>query len=176
MHLFSRRELADSAGFAFVERRAVRFQDIDAAGIVFHVRMLEYFHDAYLSFLSASGSPLHESLKQGLWAAPLRHVEADYFKPLRFGDAIDVALVAAHVQATEVTIGYRVKRAEGEEVIAVGQTVHVFVDAKTFRRTDIPDLLRSAFLKLGHPSQVTPGRDASRGSASGCQLGAEVLE
>ncbi len=127
---------------------SVRFQDVDAAGIVFFPRVLEYMHDAYVAALAEIGSELHTVLRSRSWAAPLRHAEADYFSPLRFGDRVIVALVAAHVQETEIVLGYRVSHEATGAVAAVGQTVHTFVDPKTFERTAVPDVIAAALRAL----------------------------
>lgn len=130
----------------YSERRVVRFQDVDAAGVVFHARMFDYFHDAYVNFLRAAGVPLEDALRDGAWAAPLRRAEADYRRPLRFGQEVMVSLTAAAVDETEYVIRYRV---EGEEGVACeGRTVHVSVDPGSFRRRPVPDLLRHALEQL----------------------------
>jgi 1,4-dihydroxy-2-naphthoyl-CoA hydrolase len=143
MHRFERDDLKLSRPHAFVDRRAIRFQDIDAAGIIFYPRVLDMFHDVYVAFLAFAGSPLPEVLKRGSWLAPVRHAEADYFKPLRFGDEISVEICRAHVAETEATLGYRIARAGGGEVCAVGQVVHTFVDT-SFKRMPIPEGVRRA--------------------------------
>jgi YbgC/YbaW family acyl-CoA thioester hydrolase len=144
MHRFERDDLKLSRPHAFVDRRAIRFQDIDAAGIIFYPRVLEMFHDAYAAFLAAAGTPLPEVLNSGTWLAPVRHAEADYFKPLRFGDPVSVEICRAHLSESEATLGYRIARAEGGEVCVVGQVVHTFVDRATFKRMPIPELVRRA--------------------------------
>jgi 1,4-dihydroxy-2-naphthoyl-CoA hydrolase len=147
MHRFQRDELLVRPAGAFSERRSVRFQDVDAAGIVFFGRVFEYFHDIYVSLLATAGHPLDTVLRERRWSAPLRHAEADYLRPLAFGDAIEVAIVRAHVEATEVVLGYQIQKESGD-VAAIGQTVHTFVEPTTFRRIDIPDDLRARFEKL----------------------------
>jgi 1,4-dihydroxy-2-naphthoyl-CoA hydrolase len=144
MHRFDREELKLSRPTAFVERRAIRFQDIDAAGIIFYPRVLEMFHDAYAAFLAFAGAPLPEVLQSGGWLAPVRHAEADYFKPLRFGDPVGVEICRAHLAETEATLGYRVARTLGGEVCVVGQVVHTFVERASFKRTPIPEPVRRA--------------------------------
>jgi YbgC/YbaW family acyl-CoA thioester hydrolase len=144
MHRFDRDELKLSRPSAFVDRRAIRFQDIDAAGIIFYPRVLEMFHDAYAAFLAFAGSPLPEVLRHGTWLAPVRHAEADYFKPLRFGDPVSVEICRAHLAETEATLGYRIARSESSEVCVVGQVVHTFVERATFKRTAVPDGVRQA--------------------------------
>jgi 1,4-dihydroxy-2-naphthoyl-CoA hydrolase len=127
---------------AFTARRRVAFQEVDAAGIVFYARFFDYFHDAYVGWLEDRGVPLDAALRDGTWAAPLRHAEADYLRPLRFGEEIGVAVVVLAVDDTELTLGYRVTREE--EPVCFGLTRHVSVDVATFRRAPFPDAVRDA--------------------------------
>ncbi len=124
------------------ERWVVAFQDVDAAGIVFYARVFDYFHDVYVGFLRSRGSPLEAALRDRTWVAPLRHAEADYRRPLRFGDAIEVSIVGVEVSETEFSVRYRIEAAGG--VACEGRTVHVSVDPETFRRNEIPAALRHA--------------------------------
>lgn len=106
------------------------------------------FHDTYAAFLAFAGSPLPEVLRNGTWLAPVRHAEADYFKPLRFGDPVGVEICRAHLAETEATLGYRVARAENGEVCVVGQVVHTFVERASFKRTPIPEGVRQALERI----------------------------
>jgi 1,4-dihydroxy-2-naphthoyl-CoA hydrolase len=148
MHRFDRDELKLSRPHAFADNRTIRFQDADAAGIIFYPRVLEMFHDVYVAFLAFAGAPLPEVLRTGTWIAPVRHAEADYFKPLRFGDPVVVEICRAHLSETEATLGYRIARSENGEVCVVGQVVHTFVDRATFKRTPIPEPVRLALQHL----------------------------
>ena len=124
------------------ERRRVRFQEVDAAGIVFYARVFDYFHDAYVGFLRERGAPLDEALQDGAWVAPLQHAEADYRRPLRFGDEIEIVIAEIRVSETEYEVAYRIEN--GGETACVGETRHVSVDPMSFRRTAIPETLRDA--------------------------------
>ena len=126
----------------YTERRVVRFQDVDAAGIVFFARTFDYFHDAYVACLRERGASLEAALRSGEWAAPLRRAEAEYLRPLHFGDAIDVSVVAVRIDETEWTVEYRIDR-DGETA-AVGRTLHGSVDPTTVRRATVPDALLAA--------------------------------
>jgi 1,4-dihydroxy-2-naphthoyl-CoA hydrolase len=126
----------------YTERRVVRFQDVDAAGIVFYARTFEYFHDAYVACLRERGVPLEGALRTGEWAAPLHRAEAEYLRPLRFGDVIDVSLVSAEIGDTEFAIEYRIQR-DGDTA-CVGRTLHVSVDPASFRRAPVPEALKTA--------------------------------
>jgi 1,4-dihydroxy-2-naphthoyl-CoA hydrolase len=148
MHRFDREELKLSRPHAFADHRAIRFQDADAAGIIFYPRVLEMFHDVYVAFLAFAGAPLPEVLRTGTWIAPVRHAEADYFKPLRFGDLVTVEICRAHLSESEAALGYRIARSDRDEVCVVGQVVHTFVDRASFKRMPIPEPIRRALEHL----------------------------
>jgi YbgC/YbaW family acyl-CoA thioester hydrolase len=148
MHHFDRRELRDSSGSLFMDGIVVRFQDVDAAGVVFFARLFDYAHAAYEGLLESAGLPLPEVLKTRAWAAPLRHAEADYLVPLFFGDQLSVHVALAHVEETEICLGFRVEKADGV-VAAVLQTVHTFLDVETKRRRAVPAELVELLSGLG---------------------------
>ncbi|MCB9683599.1 MAG: acyl-CoA thioesterase [Alphaproteobacteria bacterium] len=144
---FSRRALIE-APEGFGRDQQVPFHHVDAAGIVFFGRVFEWFHELYVAFLEDAGFPLPEQLRGGT-IAPLAHADADYLAPLRFGDAIRVAMVQADVTADRVRLGYRVTGPSGPAV--VGSVVHVFVDPKSFQRVAMPAGLRAAFERISRP-------------------------
>ena len=125
----------------------VPFQDIDAAGIVFFARVFDYFHNAFVAHLDDRGVSLPAVIAGGVWGAPLAHAEADYKFPLRFGDHVRAEIVHGEVGETSVTIHHQiVSGADPVRVHAVGKTVHVVIDRKTFRPRPVPTELRNAYL------------------------------
>lgn len=145
-HAYSLEELKRVEACIARERRPVRFQDVDAAGIVFYPRVLEYFSDAYMTALKERGVDVPDMLARGEVKLPLVHAEADYLAPLRFGEIIEVEVLAPKHGETSFSVGYRVTAAG--RVAAVGQTVHVCIDGATFKPRPLPDALRVA---LGAP-------------------------
>jgi YbgC/YbaW family acyl-CoA thioester hydrolase len=139
---FSEEDLKSNDPPRFAETRRVRFQDVDAAGIVFYPRVLEYFSDAYMAWLHEAAIDIPRTLELGEIAFPLVHAEADYLRPLRFGDTISVEIAATKVGETSFTIGYRIRTATGR-VASIGQTAHVCIDRATFRACPIPEELMS---------------------------------
>ena len=134
--------IAESTTRLHGHRRVVAFQDVDAAGIVFHARVFDYLHDAYVRFLRERGAPLEVALRDGAWVAPLTRAEAEYLRPLRFGDEVEVVIAAVELAETEYVVEYRVEL-DGR-VAAVGRTRHVSVDPETFSRSAVPEVLRRA--------------------------------
>lgn len=143
---FDKKVLGSCTSLAYSQEVPVRFQDVDAAGIVFFVRFFEYVHTAFEGFLSDVGLPLPRILRDGTWVAPLRHAEADYLSPARFGDVLTVELVAAHLEESEMSLGWRVRRRGDEgKPCAIVQTAHTFIRPSNFEKISLP---REIFLKL----------------------------
>ena len=129
----------------YAHRTRVRFQDVDAAGIVFFARVFELFHDAYVEGLRARGVDLARVLEAGAWGAPLTRAEARFRRPIRFGDALVVEAWGA-LDARDLTVRYRVVRAHDPPVeLATGETVHAFIDRSSFARRSVPDEIVAAF-------------------------------
>lgn len=134
--------LADQGSVNSMERR-VRFQEIDAAGTIYYSRVFEYFGDVYVDLLERGGVNVPRALAKRDWFAPLVHAEAEYLAPMRFGDAVVVHVVKVRCGKSAATIGYRIVSSEGQP-LAVGHTVHVFVDGTTFRPCPLPpDVLKA---------------------------------
>lgn len=121
----------------------VRFQDVDAAGILFFARVFEYFHDAYDAHLAAHGVRLHEVISARVWGAPLVHVEADYSRPMRYGGSYTLEITSADVGTTSVTVHYAI-RSGADSIHCRGLTKHVFIDLASGRPRPVPDDVRAA--------------------------------
>jgi 1,4-dihydroxy-2-naphthoyl-CoA hydrolase len=122
----------------------IRFQDADAAGILFYARIFDMFHDAYVVFLGELGRPLWKSLEISDVIIPLVHADADYLAPLRFGDMIRIDISVLDLSSKSFKLGYKVTRTEDSVWAASGHTVHVSVLKEEFKSTSLPDDLRAA--------------------------------
>lgn len=137
----SREEILSVKTPIVTQARSVRFQDVDAAGTIYFPKVLEYFSDAYVELLGRAGLDVPAILRARTWAAPIVHAEADYLRPLFFGDEANVDVALARVGKTSVTYGYRI-RGKDDEPRSYGSTTHVFVDGKTFQPVAVPERLR----------------------------------
>lgn len=144
---WSREEIEAAPRVIYGETRHVRFQDVDAAGTIYFPRVLEYFGDAYLGLLTAAGLDVPKMLRERTGAAPLRHAEADFLRPLFFGDHVTVEIVRARLGESSATFGHRITK-DGQ-LMSIGTTVHVFVDGHTFQKTALPEALRTHVTERG---------------------------
>lgn len=115
-------------------KRTVKLQDVDAAGIVFFPRFLEYCHDAYFELLIKNGIDLPHSISKGEYILPLVHTEADFKDPLRFGDKIVVHVVNVKKAKSSYQVNYSVCRDDDtQKLCCTAQTVHAAISRTTFK-------------------------------------------
>jgi len=145
---FSTEDLVQAPQVLHAEPRPIRFQDVDAAGIIYFARVLEYCHDAFLGLLRRAGIDLAAVLREGKWGMPLGHAEADYLGPMRFGDDVVVEIVRLDLGERSLHVGARVRSPEGR-VLAIGQAVHVCIDRVTFRSRALPEETAAALKAVG---------------------------
>jgi 4-hydroxybenzoyl-CoA thioesterase len=128
----------------------VRFGDIDAAGIAYYPRLVNFLHEAFEDFFTVHvGRPFPDVLKGGL-SFPTVKVEVEFVSPVRYGDRLDLKLQVAHLGRSSVVLGYEAA-VKGKPVFRARNTL-VAVDTRDFRPTPVPDWLRERFLAARGPS------------------------
>ena len=129
----------------FSSTRVVRFQDIDAAGILFFAKTFEFFHDAYVECLAQHQVDLPKVLASNTWLAPLVHAECDYKHPMRFGDQVTVEIIGAQLKERSMTVEYSIRG--NDKIFATGKTVHVFLEKASMKACAIPEEVRVIFAR-----------------------------
>ena len=109
----------------------VRFNEADPLGIVWHGHYVRYFEDGREAFGKRFGISYLDFYHQGL-AVPVVSIQCDYKKPLRYGEAVIVETTFKNTAAAKLHFEYRMLDAVNRQVVAIGSSTQVFVDAKTF--------------------------------------------
>jgi acyl-CoA thioester hydrolase len=110
----------------------VRFNEADPLGIVWHGHYVRYFEDGREAFGKKFGISYLDFYKNGL-AVPIVSVNCDYKKPLKYGDSVIVETTYLDTPAAKLKFDYQIYESKTKELVAVGSTMQVFVDAKTFQ-------------------------------------------
>ena len=127
----------------FVHDRPVRFEDVDAAGIVFFARFFGYCHEAMEALLAAVPGGYAGLVLDRKLGFPAVHVEADFSAPLRFGDVARIELTVERLGKTSCSFRNRfARRADGAKVASI---LHVCAvsDLTALRAVPIPDDVRA---------------------------------
>ncbi|NER84606.1 MAG: acyl-CoA thioesterase [Leptolyngbya sp. SIO1D8] len=113
--------------------RTIRFQDTDAAGVVYFAQVLSLCHEAYEASLQQFGIDVSTFFSRGAIAVPITHAEADFRRPLMCGDIVNIQLTPRSMSPHSFQIEYEVSLASGK-VAAIAQTHHICIDTTTRQR------------------------------------------
>jgi len=130
--------------------RPVRFEEVDAAGIVFFARFFHYCHEVMETFFD-EGLPRGPSGLRGYAdlitrrriGFPAVHVDVDYTAPLRYGDVARIALTVAKVGTSSTTLRYAFTRMPDGAAAAVVQHVVVSSSLDAMKKMPLPDDVRA---------------------------------
>ena len=86
----------------FTYTRTVRFQDTDAAGVVYFANVLAMCHEAYEASLAASGINLKAFFSNPEVAFPIIHASVDFYRPMFAGDRLMIHLTPKQVTGDAV--------------------------------------------------------------------------
>jgi 4-hydroxybenzoyl-CoA thioesterase len=131
----------------FVSRIRVRFGDEDHAQIVYYPRFFHFFHCAFEDFFNEQGYPYRACLDVDRVGWPAVHAEADFEKPVRFGEEIDVSVEVARIGEKSATFEYTGRRSGGGERVCKGRIVVACISMDDYAARSIPDKYRALFEK-----------------------------
>jgi YbgC/YbaW family acyl-CoA thioester hydrolase len=121
----------------------VRWEDIDAAGIINYQAYLRFFALAEAELLRSAGLTyrfLFESL--GIWLPRVR-VECDFFRPVKLDELLVVAAYFSRIGRTSIHLDFEVARKEEPDaLVASGRYVLVCVQQGDFRPVPVPVEIR----------------------------------
>jgi 4-hydroxybenzoyl-CoA thioesterase len=125
--------------------RAVRFEEVDAAGIVFFAHFLGYAHEAMEHFfgsLDGGYSRLIVDRKVGL---PAVKVAMSFASPVRYGERLRIETTTTHLGTRSATLRYRMIRVSDGELSAEVEHTVVTTDLTCLRSCAMPDDVRAIF-------------------------------
>jgi 1,4-dihydroxy-2-naphthoyl-CoA hydrolase len=120
----------------FTYNRTVRFQDTDAAGVVYFANILSMCHEAYEASLAASGINLQSFFNNPLAAIPIIHASVDFQRPMYCGDQLLILLIPQQLDDNKFEITYQIV---SDQKFAKAITRHICIEPKIRTRTKFPD-------------------------------------
>jgi 1,4-dihydroxy-2-naphthoyl-CoA hydrolase len=124
----------------------VRFQDVDAGGVLFFGRIYDYCHQAYEEMIGSEGIDRAHYFARAEYLVPIAHSEADYRKPILHGERIQVRIDVTRVGRASFTLRYHVTGTDGDLRVEAS-TAHAFVNRGTMKPIPIPEDLRAMLLR-----------------------------
>ena len=106
--------------------RVVRFEEVDALGIVWHGRYPSYFEDGRVLLGERLGIGYMDFYQQGI-VAPIKQMHVDYQRPLHFGEPFMIETIMHWSDAARLNNEFILRNAAGE-VTTTGYTVQLMMD------------------------------------------------
>jgi 1,4-dihydroxy-2-naphthoyl-CoA hydrolase len=123
----------------FIYSRTVRFQDTDAAGVVYFANTLAMCHEAYEESLIVSGVEVSKFFGSGAIALPIVHAEADYRHPAFCGDRHEILLTPVSTSQDGFEIRYEIYgEGDRDQLIGRALTRHVCINPVSRERQPLP--------------------------------------
>jgi acyl-CoA thioester hydrolase len=139
---------------SFVHELRVRYGECDPQGIVFNPNYLAYFDHTVSELWRASEMGSWDSMVERGVDVVVAEANVRFRAPARFDDVIAIEAGISRFGTTSMTMEMEIRR--GDELLVQGWLRQVFVDAKSWEKTPIPDWVRAAL----SPFAATPAPPA----------------
>lgn len=137
-----------------VYERPIKFEEVDAAGIVFFARFVNYAHEAMEHFFGALEGGYAKLILERRTGFPAVHLDVSFRSPARYGDTLRVETSVDRVGNRSAVLRYRMLQAgTGMLVAEIAHTV-VLSDLRTITSCDMPADVRA--LLLAHLAPPAP--------------------
>jgi acyl-CoA thioester hydrolase len=126
----------------FSHRLEVRFRDCDAMGHTNNAVYLTYLEQARFAHWRSLWGFGNPQTPPDLPGVILARVEADYKRPSRYGDTLEVRLRVAEIGRSSFRYDYEIVDDHGQTVLTA-KSVQVMYDYTTNTPVAIPDAIRA---------------------------------
>jgi len=134
----------------------VRYAETDQMGIVYYANYFIWFEIGRTDFCRQQGFAYREMEQQDGLYIIVAEATCRYKAPARYDDEIVVRTRLSGCRKRVLVFDYEVCRAEDDEILAEGQTVHVITDREGHPRA-LPDKYREMFLAgARNPGESSP--------------------
>ena len=144
---------------AFTYYYTVRFQDTDAAGVVYFANVLKICHEAYEASLAASSVNLKSFFTNPSLAFPIVHANVDFLRPMSCGDNLVISLLPEKIGLDKFEITYEIM--VDEVMVAKAITRHVCINASSRIKQELPHYM-SNWLEINRTDAESAQRRRSR--------------
>ena len=120
----------------FVHELRVRYGECDPQGIVFNANYLLYFDVAFTELWREAVGPWSMMVERGVDAV-VAEANTRFRAPARYDDVIQLRARVVRLGTTSITT--EIDGVRAGEVLVEGRLRHVFVDATTWQKTEMPD-------------------------------------
>jgi acyl-CoA thioester hydrolase len=118
-------------------RVRVRYAETDQMGVVYHANYLVWFEVGRVELMREMGVTYRDMEQNEGAMIPVVEVTARYMAPARYDDVLIVRTSVAGVRSPIIRLRYSILRAEDEQLLCEGESVHIVV-GRDMKKREIP--------------------------------------
>jgi acyl-CoA thioester hydrolase len=126
--------------FTFATTIRVRYAETDQMGVVYHSHYFQYFEVARAESIRQLGFTYADMEKMGV-IMPVIEVQCRYLRPALYDDLLTVKVILKELPVHHKIEFHQEVLNEKEELLATGKVILYFMEAKTMKRTVMPEQL-----------------------------------
>ena len=120
----------------------VRYAETDQMGVVYHSNYFPYFESARAESIRQLGFTYADMEKMGV-IMPVIDVHCRYLRPARYDDLLTIKTILKELPVHHKIEFHHEVYNEQEQLLAVGKVILYFMEAKTMKRTVMPENMLS---------------------------------
>jgi 4-hydroxybenzoyl-CoA thioesterase len=129
-----------------VFERPIKFEEVDAANIVFFARFVTYAHEAMEHFFGGLEGGYARLILERRVGLPAVHVEIAFTAPARYGDVLRIETRAARIGNRSAVLWYRMVHVGNGRLACEMKHTVVTTDLRTLASCEMPDDVRALLL------------------------------
>jgi acyl-CoA thioester hydrolase len=127
-------------GRLYTHSLRVRYSECDQQGVVFNGHYLFYYDVAFTELCRDAIGSYGDMVREGVEIV-VAETRLRYLAGAHFDDILEIDLPITRLGKTSMTVNPTFRL--GDRTLVEGQVRHVFVDAETMQKKEIPDKMRS---------------------------------
>jgi acyl-CoA thioester hydrolase len=130
----------------------VYYEDTDSGGVVYYANYFKFMERARSEWLRAVGYEQDVLARQQGVIFAVRSAAIDFLKPARFNELLHVSAAVTHMGRASLSFKQQVSRmikGDESELLAVGQILVVYLEARTFKLKLTPSNLKKDLQSAG---------------------------
>jgi len=143
-------------------RVRVRYAETDQMGVVYHANYLVWFEVGRVEFIRQAGMDYKSMEREEGAMIAVVEATARYLAPARYDDELIVRTSLAGVRGPIVRFRYAIVRADDEQLLCEGETVHIVV-GRDMKRREMPSKYAERFAELQQRTKDSREATAKRG-------------
>ncbi len=118
--------------------RPVRFEEVDAAGLLFFAVFAAYAHEAMAALFDDLDGGYPALIMQRRLGLPAVSMTSAFLSPLRYGDVAEITIQVGRLGNRSVQLDYEFRRQSDRELCSTMTHTVVFTDLALVKSCDMP--------------------------------------